>query len=74
MSALIGLFDAEVCLISKVFASGPEDLGSIPGRHTKDSKVILDAALLNIQHYKVRIKGKVVQSWEWGSALSYTSV
>ena len=27
--------------------------------HTKDSKMVLDAALLNIQLYKVRIKGKV---------------
>ena len=30
--------------------------------HTKDSKIVLDAALLNTQHYKVRIKGKVEQS------------
>ena len=30
--------------------------------------------LLNIQHYKVRIKGKVEQSREWSSALLYTSV
>ena len=27
--------------------------------------MVLDAALLNTQHYKVRIKGKVEQSWEW---------
>ena len=26
--------------------------------HTKDSKIVLDASLLNTQHYKVRIKGK----------------
>ena len=42
--------------------------------HTKDSKIVLDTALLNTQHYKVRIKGKVEQSGEWSSALSYTSV
>ena len=30
--------------------------------HTKDSKMVLDASLLNTQHYKVRIKGKVEQS------------
>ena len=30
--------------------------------HTKDSKMRYDAAMLNAQHYKVRIKGKVVQS------------
>ena len=36
--------------------------------HTKDSKIVLDVALLNIQHYKVRIKDKVEQSREWSSA------
>ena len=33
--------------------------------HTKDSKKALDAALLSTQHYKVRIKSKVVQSRKW---------
>ena len=42
--------------------------------HTKDSKMVLDAALFNTQHYKVRIKGKAEQSREWSSALPYTSV
>ena len=42
--------------------------------HTKDLKMVLDAALLNTQHYKVRIKGKVEQSRERSSALLYTSV
>ena len=37
-------------------------------------KMVLDAALLNTQHYKVRIKGKVEQSREWSSALTDTSV
>ena len=37
-------------------------------------KMVLGAALLNTQHYKIRIKGKVEQSREWSSALSYTSV
>ena len=36
--------------------------------------MVLDATLLNIQHYKVVIKGKMEQSREWSSALSYTSV
>ena len=35
--------------------------------------MVLDAALLNIQHYKVRVKGKVKQSKEWSSALPYIS-
>ena len=30
--------------------------------------MILDAAWLNTQNYKVRIKGKVEQSREWNSA------
>ena len=61
--------------MSRVFANGPEDLGSIPGRVTsKTQKMVFDAALLNAQHYKVRIKGKVEQSREWSSALPYTSV
>ena len=41
------------------------DLGSIPGRVIpKTQKMVLDASLLNTQHYKVRIKGKVEQSRE----------
>ena len=48
-----------------MFANGPEDLGSIPGRVIpKTQKMVLDASLLNTQHYKVRIKGKVEQSRE----------
>ena len=41
------------------------DLGSIPGWVIpKTQKMVLDASLLNTQHYKVRIKGKVEQSRE----------
>ena len=36
--------------------------------------MVLDAALLNAQHYKVRIKGKVEQSKQKSSTLPYTSV
>ena len=36
--------------------------------------MVPDAALLNTQHYKVRIKGKVEQSKGWSSALPNTSV
>ena len=61
--------------MSRVFANGPGDQGSIPGRVIpKTKKMALDAALLNTQHYKVRIKGKVEQSREWSSALPYTLV
>ena len=61
--------------MSRVFASGPGDRGSIPGRVIpKTLKMVLDTALLNTQHYKVRIKSKVEQSRERSSALLYTSV
>ena len=57
-----------------VFANGPGDLGSIPGRVIpKTLKMVLDTFLLNTQHYKVHIKGKVELSKERSSALSYTS-
>ena len=42
--------------------------------HTKDSKMVLDDSLLNTQHYKVQIKGKVEQTREKSATLSYTSV
>ena len=61
-------------LMSWVFTNGPGDRGSISGRHTKDSKVVLYAALLNTQHYKVRMKDKVEKPGERCSALPYISV
>ena len=36
--------------------------------------MVLDTSLFNTQQYKVRIKGKVEQSWERSSALPYTLV
>ena len=53
-----------------MFTNDPGDHGSIPGRVIpKTQKMVLDAALLKTQHYKVRIKGKVEHSMEWNSAL-----
>ena len=53
----------------RVFANGPGDRGSIPGRVIpKTRKIVLDATLLNTQHYKVWIKdmwsntGKVIRT------------
>ena len=67
--------DKIFCLAVRVFANGPGDLGSIPGRVIpKTQKMVLDASLLNTQHYKVRIKGKVEQSRERSCALPYTLV
>ena len=58
-----------------VFANDPRDRGSIPDQAIPETqKFILDAALLNTQRYKVRIKGKVEKSKEWSSALPYTLV
>ena len=43
----------------RVFANDQVDMGSIAGQVIpKTQKLVLDASLLNIQHYKVRIKGK----------------
>ena len=62
-------------MMLRVFAYGPEDLGSIPGRVIpKTLKMVVDVSLLNTQHYKVGIKGKVEKSRERSSALPYTMV
>ena len=52
-------------LVGRMFANGQGDLASIPGRVIPMTlKMVLDTSLLNTQHYKVRIKGKVEQSGE----------
>ena len=62
----------------RVFANGPRNRGSIPGRVIlKIQKMVLDTSLLNTQHYVVWIKGiqgKVELSREKNSAFSYTLV
>ena len=64
-----------ISLVGRVFANGPGDLGSIPGRVIpKTLKKVLDTSLLNTQQYKVRIKGKMEQSRGRSSALPYTLV
>ena len=46
--------------MGRVFANVLGDWGSIPGHVIpKTQKIVIDATLLNTQHYKVRIKGKV---------------
>ena len=75
MCLYINNINQAISLMSRVFANVPEDQGSIPGRVIpKSQKKVLDAALLNTQHYKIRIKGKVEPSRERSSALPYTSV
>ena len=49
--------------MGRVFAIGPEDWDSIPRQVIpRTHKMVLNAALLSTQFYKVRIKGKVEQS------------
>ena len=52
------VYDRAVGLMSRVFANGSGDQGSIPGRVIPNTqKLVLDAALLSTQHYKGWIKG-----------------
>ena len=61
--------------VGRVFANGPGNLGSIPGRITpKTFKMVLDTYLLNTQQYKVRIKDEVERSRERSSAPLYLGV
>ena len=61
--------------MSRLITGDLGDRGSIPSRvKPKTQKIALDAALLNTHHNKVKIKGKVEQSREWSSALSYLTV
>ena len=66
--------------VGGVFVNDPGDWGSIPSRvipkdskKKKKKKMVLDPSLLNIQHYKVCIEGKVEQSRR-SSTFPYTSV
>ena len=43
-------------------------------KYQRLKKMVLNAALPNTQHYKVRFKGEMEQSRERSSALSCTSV
>ena len=68
-------FNWAICLMSRVFANGQRGWGSIPGWVIpKAQKMVLDAVLLNTQHYKVGIKGKVEPSREWSGTFPYTLV
>ena len=74
-STLLMCIDWAIGLISRVFTNSQRDRGPIPGRVIpKTQKMVLDTTLLNTQHYKIRIKGKVKQPRERSSTLPYTSV
>ena len=76
--------DKAICISFDIFLGciptllpdiGQGGRGSIPGQVIpKTQKMVLDAALLNTQHYKVQVKSKLGQSWKRSSALSYTLV
>ena len=69
------MFDRLIGRESRLFANGPGDRVSIPGRVIpKTLKMLLDTFLLNTQHYEVRIKGKVEQSRERSSTLLHLGV
>ena len=62
-------------MMVRVFANSPGNLDSISGRVIpKTQKMVLDASLLNTQHYKVQIKNKMEQSGERSSTLPDTLV
>ena len=74
---LIASIKVEVKLrhIQRIFANGPGDMGSIPGRVIpKTLKMVLDTFLLKTQQYKLHIEGKVELSRERSSTLPYTLV
>ena len=53
----------DISIMFTVFTNVSGDLGSISSRVIpKTQKMVLNASLLNTQHEKVRIKGKVGQS------------
>ena len=62
-------------IMVRVFANGPGELGSIPGRVIpKTLKMVLDVFWLNTQRYKVGINGKVEKSRKKSCTLPYTLV
>ena len=65
---------AVISLVGRVFTNGPGNQYSISHQVIpKIQKMVLDAALLCAQHYKIWIKGKVEQFRENSSAFPNTS-
>ena len=62
-------------IMSRVFANGPGDRGSIRGRViSKTQKMVHYSTWFTTQHHKIVIKGKVERYRERSSALPNTSV
>ena len=63
-----------IIVINSMFINGPGGWDSISGRViSKTQKMVLDASLVNTQHFMVRIKGKLEESRETCSAHPYTT-
>ena len=75
MMMMIYVLNRLISLVGRVFFNGPGDRFNPRSSHTKDFKKMgFDTSMLNIQHYKVRIKVKVVQSRDKSGALPYPTV
>ena len=58
-----------------MFANDLEDWGhSQVESYQRLKNMVLDTSLINTQHYKVGIRGRVEQSKDRSNTLSYTSV
>ena len=58
--------------MGRVFTNGLRDRGPIRGQvMPKTQKTVLDASLLNTQHYNVSIRGKVEESRQSSSVIPY---
>ena len=58
LTTVANFLQQAIGLMNRVFANGPGDRCSIRDRVIpKTQKMVPDAALLNAQHYKVRIQG-----------------
>ena len=66
--------DPLIGLVGRVFANGPGDRVQSQVRSYQTLKMVFNTNLINTQHYKVRIKGKIEQSRGRSSTLPYTSV
>ena len=70
-SVVLIIANRAIGLMSREFANGEETgVQSQVESYQRLNKIVLDVALLNTQ---VKIKGKVMLSWEWSSAPGYTT-
>ena len=69
----INIYVRSIGLVGRMLDNGPAGWSSIPDHFIpKAQKMVLNASLLNTQHYKVGIKNKVEQFKERSSTIPYT--